>query len=87
MVGTMESSKSTEVPYVLEIELNKINQPKNDVDDVPEPIVLNNIFFESGKATLKSSSDFELDRLAMNLRNKWEWKLRFMDIPMMSEMK
>lgn len=52
-------------PYIKEIFLQPIIEVAkvNTVSDPPKPIVLNNIFFESGKAILLKKSTLELNRL------------------------
>ncbi|MEL7120639.1 MAG: OmpA family protein [Bacteroidota bacterium] len=58
-------------PYQLNIDLMPITEmAKSDKDTIEsEPIVLKNVFFETGKATLLESSKSELDRL-LNLLNE-----------------
>ncbi|MEE9439541.1 MAG: OmpA family protein [Saprospiraceae bacterium] len=57
-------------PYILKIEMTKI--PSKESTNTPitktEPIVLNNIFFESGSAQLLPASNLELDKLTQNLK-------------------
>ncbi len=56
-------------PFVLEIKLTAIPKVEEQITKVEyEPIILNNIFFESGSATLKTESDIEISRLAENLK-------------------
>lgn len=56
-------------PFIIEVEMTRIQ--KEEVTEVakPEPIILNNIFFETGSAELKSESDLEITRLADNLKS------------------
>jgi outer membrane protein OmpA-like peptidoglycan-associated protein/tetratricopeptide (TPR) repeat protein len=56
-------------PFIIEIQLKPI--PKTDDNIAPvryDPIVLNNIFFETGSALLKLESDIEISRLADNMK-------------------
>ena len=50
-------------PYLLEIPLVRIPDTPEDIPTVPEPVVLENIFFETGSATLLTASLVELNRL------------------------
>lgn len=54
-------------PYVLDIELTKTEVRTDAVQTKSEPTVLNNIFFDSGNAVLKSASDYEIQILAKML--------------------
>ena len=54
-------------PFIIDIQLNKAIKSEPSKPSKAKPIVLNNIFFESGKADLKSESGFELNSLAQNL--------------------
>ena len=56
-------------PFRLDIYLSKVKPVEPDPVAKATPIVLKNIFFESGSADLTGSSDFELDKLASNLRD------------------
>ena len=44
-------------PYIINIELTKAEKIESSVQVKSKPIVLNNIFFESGKAELKQESN------------------------------
>ena len=59
-------------PYIIEIHLTKAKTAESTTQNKAEPIVLNNIFFESSKADLKSESEYELNNLAQNLVNNPE---------------
>ncbi len=63
-------------PFVINIELSKAEKVKTDTPTKAEPIVLNNIFFESGKTELKPESDFELNTLAQNLNDNPNIKIQ-----------
>ena len=56
-------------PYIIDIQLTKAQKSESETPAKAEPIVLNNIFFESGMADLKSESDYELNTLSENLVN------------------
>jgi len=60
----LSETATKEEPYLLKINLQAIPE-KEDVVTIekPKPIILKNVFFESGAATLKSTSLVELDRL------------------------
>ena len=51
-------------PYELKIQLNKIQKSTADVPQKASPIILQNVFFDSGKSTLQPYSYYELDQLA-----------------------
>jgi outer membrane protein OmpA-like peptidoglycan-associated protein len=63
-------------PYIIDIQLTKANKAESNNQAKAEPIVLNNIFFESGKANLKSASYYELNTLAQNLVNNPSIKIQ-----------
>jgi len=66
---SLEGIQDVTDPFVLEIQLSKVPVVEEETPKVElKPIVLNNIFFESGSATLKMESDIEISRLAQNLR-------------------
>ncbi len=52
-------------PYILEIELQRILFEENspEIDSAPKPIVLENIFFETGSAHLLTESSVEINKL------------------------
>lgn len=73
---SLEGIQDVTDPFVLEIQLTPV--PKIEEKDLGiriEPIVLNNIFFESGSATLKIVSDIEISRLASNLKANGNLKI------------
>jgi outer membrane protein OmpA-like peptidoglycan-associated protein len=63
-------------PYILDIELTQAKLPEANTQVSSEPIVLNNIFFDSGQATLKPASDFELNTLAQDLKDNPSIKIQ-----------
>lgn len=65
-------------PYKKEIFLQPIikTTDKNTTTEVSKPIVLNNIFFESGKATLLKKSTLELNRLVDLLKENKLLKIK-----------
>lgn len=66
---SLEGIQDVTDPFILDIKLKPIpKEEKEKVTNDLEPIVLNNIFFESGSATLKIESDVEISRLAENLK-------------------
>lgn len=73
---SLKGIKDVSDPFVLEIKLIPISEeaPMEDASR-PEPILLNNIFFESGAATLKTESDLEISRLANNLQENSKLKI------------
>ena len=58
-------------PYELTIALSRVvpteSEPVTIADEPSKPVVLQNVFFETGSATLSSTSDTELDELANTL--------------------
>ncbi len=50
-------------PFLLEIQLVPIPEKESDWEKTSQPIVLKNIFFETGSAILRPESVYELDRL------------------------
>lgn len=69
----LEESNTIEKPYLLKIGLERLVEIKPEARP-PKPIVLRNIFFESGSANLLSSSQNELEKLYQLLQS--ETKLR-----------
>ncbi|MEY3248331.1 MAG: hypothetical protein RL742_374 [Bacteroidota bacterium] len=66
---------SFDQPFRLQVEL----QPLPDSATIPEtgkPIVLRNVFFETGSAALQPNSAYELDRLAALLADNQRLKIR-----------
>jgi len=61
----LSETATQEEPYLLKINLQAIPEKEVVVTDIekPKPIILKNVFFESGAATLKSTSLVELNRL------------------------
>ena len=60
----LKNEGSVNEPYELKIELHPV--PENigtEVGDISKPIILKNVFFETGSAALKNESLVELDRL------------------------
>lgn len=58
---SLDSVKSKKDPYLLEIKLQKLDDKVKAGKSTP--VILRNIFFDSGSFVLKSESDFELKRL------------------------
>jgi len=66
---TLKGIQDVTDPFILEIQLTPVPKIENEVTKIEnEPIILNNIFFESGSAILKMESDIEISRLASNLK-------------------
>ena len=66
---SLEGIQNVTDPFILEIQMQPI--PKTDDKSSPEtydPMVLSNIFFETGSALLKPESDIEISRLAENMK-------------------
>lgn len=65
-------------PYEITVEMVPV--PKAESPDVvyDTPVVLNNIFFETGSATLKDVSMVEINRLAETLKTKPTLKIRIL---------
>ena len=63
-------------PYIIDISLIKVYNTDSMPTTKAEPILLSNIFFESGKAHLKSESNFELNTFAQNLVNNSNIKIQ-----------
>jgi len=65
----LEGIQDVSDPFILDIRLNPIPETKDSQKmEVSEPIILNNIFFESGLAILKKESDIEISRLSEHLK-------------------
>jgi len=58
----LEESKTAAEPFLYSVLLQKI-KPKEVVVTKPKAVILKNIFFETGSATLLSSSDIEINKL------------------------
>lgn len=65
----LEESNTLEKPYLLKIGLERLVEIKPEARP-PKPIVLRNIFFESGSANLLSSSQNELEKLYQLLQSE-----------------
>ena len=65
-----------EEPFLLEIELVPIPEETIVADEKPAPVVLNNVFFETGSAELKKASLTELNRLYQLLEDNPKLKIR-----------
>lgn len=72
---TLSKSQNPEVFFELEITLVPIPPKKDTLLHTFEPVVLQNIFFESGQAVLLPASYTEIDRLAAMLMNHPELKI------------
>ncbi len=60
----LAESRTVEEPYLLDIELQLvIDQLPDRANRKPKPVVLNNVFFETGSAALQPRSRIELNRL------------------------
>ena len=64
----LDSVRTISDPFIWNIYLAPLETPSED--PVTAPVVLNNIFFDTGSATLLSKSDPELDRLAELLQEQ-----------------
>jgi outer membrane protein OmpA-like peptidoglycan-associated protein len=65
----LKETATVEKPYLLDIELEPIPLDSNGHVAAGKPVVLRNVFFETGSAALRSESTAELDRLLDLLRN------------------
>jgi outer membrane protein OmpA-like peptidoglycan-associated protein len=73
---SLEGIQDVSDPFVLQIRLTPIPVIEDSITKVEyEPIILNNIFFESGSAILRSESDIEISRLAENLKKNKNLKI------------
>ena len=73
---SLEGVQDMTDPYILEIQLAPVPKVEENIEKkTHNPIVLNNIFFESGSAILKPESDIEISRLADNLKINQELKI------------
>ena len=67
---------SIQEPFLLDIELSPIPKEEEVVEGKSAPVVLNNVFFETGSATLKNASITELTRLHQLLKDNPGLKIR-----------
>jgi outer membrane protein OmpA-like peptidoglycan-associated protein/cytochrome c-type biogenesis protein CcmH/NrfG len=70
----LKESTSTEKPYLLEIDLVPIS--KEETPEKAKPVVLRNVFFETGSAALLAVSKVELDRLKSLLERNTDLKIK-----------
>lgn len=70
----LKQSTSTEEPFLLEIDLVPI--PEEETLAESKPVVLRNVFFETGSAALLDLSKVELDRLKKLLENNTALKIK-----------
>ena len=73
-----QDTTSVNEPQELKIYLQKIAKPVVATNNIKEtaPVILKNIFFESGSDQLLSSSDFEISKLSKILMDSPESKVR-----------
>lgn len=71
---SLNEVKSKSDPYVLEIKLQKLDGTLNGKPGTP--VVLRNIFFDSGSSTLREDSEYELQRLIDFLNTNPTTKIR-----------
>ncbi|MDX1910166.1 MAG: OmpA family protein [Saprospiraceae bacterium] len=71
----LEGNASLEKPFLLNIELQPIGTDDSTVK-ASKPVVLRNVFFETGSAALRPESLGELDRLAQLLLEASELKIQ-----------
>ncbi len=67
---------SFEKPFSLVAKLRKIIVKPSSSMGEKQVVILKNVFFDSGSAHLKSSSDFELDRVAQMLKDAKNLKMQ-----------
>jgi len=73
----LEEGQDISNPFIYNVSLQKIK--RETVSPVkPKPIVLNNIFFASGSATLLPTSDFEIAKLVELLSTNEELKIKIL---------
>lgn len=65
-------------PYIITIDMVPIPQEESPDIIYDTPVVLNNIFFETGSANLKDISTIEIDRLAATLGKRPNLKIRIL---------
>ncbi len=65
-------------PFIYEIFLQKVEIPlENETAETSNPIVLNNIFFESGSYDLLEKSNFELESIANFMKENQKVNIQF----------
>lgn len=69
------SEEETSFPQIMEIKLSRVLEVVKDTTE-REAVVLENVFFETGSALLKASSEFELNKLAGWLKKHEEVRIR-----------
>lgn len=70
-----DTSQSLTEPFLLEIELTPIREEFSEADN-RKPIILKNVFFETGSAQLMEASTNELDRLTQLLEEQDQLKIQ-----------
>lgn len=71
----LEQARDQTDPFLLEIPLYKVPK-QTQAEDKPAPIVLKNIFFESGSAILLDKSFYELEKLYRLLNENPDMKIQ-----------
>ena len=72
----LENAPKDNEPFLLEISLTPIPQPTTTLAEVNEPVILKNVFFESGSAELLPTSLTELNRLKKLLEDNVQLKIQ-----------
>ena len=72
----LENASDDNKPFLLEIPLTPIPQSTAAIPEINQPIILKNIFFESGSAELLPTSLTELNRLKKLLEDNTELKIQ-----------
>ena len=72
----LESASEDNKPFLLEISLMPIPEPTTSLPEVNQPIVLKNVFFESGSADLLPTSLTELNRLKKLLEDNTQLNIQ-----------
>ena len=71
----LSQAGSLSEPFLLEIELSPIPEPASETTTA-KPVILKNVFFETGSAALRPESATELNRLKELLEENPELKIR-----------
>ena len=73
----LADATTPKAPYLLEIELSRIPQNATSPEiERLEPVVLRNVFFETGSAALKPASRVELDQLVRLLKENEQLRIQ-----------
>ncbi len=71
----LEALHQIDEPFLLSVGLMPVPKSEDLAEAMKHPVVLRNVFFDSGSAELRPESHYELDRLARLLKENYQLKI------------